>query len=75
MTHRINVILEDEVWARFQAVPKGERSKLINQAISETLLRQQRAEAFAQIEVLRASMNPVPGTTEEWVREDRDQHG
>ncbi len=74
MTHRVNVILDDDVWEQIQAIPKGERSRLINQAVSETLLRRQREEAFARIRARAAGKERVPGTTEEWVREDRDSH-
>ncbi|QSA96795.1 hypothetical protein [Methylococcus sp. EFPC2] len=74
MSHRVNVILDDEVWEQFQAIPKGERSKLINQAVSETLLRRQREEAFARIRARAEAKEKLPGTTEDWVREDRDSH-
>lgn len=74
MPHRINVMLDDAVWEQFQAIPKGERSGLINEAVSEALLRRQREEAFARIDAMRKTMKPVPGTAEQWVREDRNSH-
>ncbi len=75
MAHRINVVVEDKVWEQLREIPQGERSRLINQAVSETLLRLKREEAFARIEELRKTMKPVSGTAEQWVREDRDSHG
>lgn len=74
MAHRINVILDDAVWEQFQEIPKGERSKLINEAISETLSRRQRQEAWARIRERARTKEPLPGSAEEWVREDRDHH-
>jgi len=74
MTHRINIVLDDAVWEQLREIPQGERSRLINEAVSETLLRRKREEAFARIEELRKTMKPVPGTAEQWVREDRDSH-
>ncbi|QXP84559.1 hypothetical protein [Methylococcus sp. Mc7] len=74
MSHRVNVMLDDEVWASLQEIPQGDRSRLINQAVSETLLKRKREEAFARIEAARMTMKPVPGTSEQWVREDRDSH-
>jgi len=74
MAHRINVMLDDEVWAQLQEIPKGERSRMISEAVSENLQKRRREEAFARIEELRRTMKPVSGTAEEWVREDRDSH-
>jgi hypothetical protein len=74
MTRRANVIFDDDVWAQLEEVPKGERSKLINQAVSETLLRRQREAAWARIRERAAGKERLPGTAEDWVREDRDHH-
>ena len=68
------MILDDAVWEQFQEIPKGERSKLINEAISETLSRRQRQEAWARIRERARTKEPLPGSAEEWVREDRDHH-
>ncbi len=74
MSHRINVILDDEVWESLSQLPKGERSRVINQALQETLLRQRREEAFARIEEMRKQMEPLGMSAEEWIRRDRDSH-
>ena len=74
MAHRVNVIFDDAVWQQLEEVPKGERSKLINQAVSETLLRLQREAAWARIRERAAGKEKLPGTTEEWVRNDRESH-
>ncbi len=74
MSHRINVMLDDEVWESLSQLPKGERSRVINQSLQETLLRQRREKAFARIEELRKEMEPLGMSTQEWIRRDRDSH-
>jgi hypothetical protein len=74
LAHRVNVIFDDTVWQQLEEIPKGERSKLINRAVSETLLRLQREAAWTRIRERAAAKEKLPGTTEQWVREDRESH-
>ena len=74
MGHRVNVMLDDEIWESLQQLPKGERSRLVNEALRDLLLRRQRRRAAKDMDALRNSIPPIPGSTEEWVREDRDSH-
>lgn len=74
MARRINVVLEDAVWQSLQAVPKGERSKILNQALAEWMLAQKRRQAALNIESLRGKMKATAGSAERWVREDRSRH-
>jgi hypothetical protein len=74
MSHRINVVLDNEVWESLSQLPKGERSRFINEAVANELLKRQRLEAIARIDARRAQMKPVPGSSEEWIREDRESH-
>jgi hypothetical protein len=74
MAHRVNVMLDDRVWEELQKIPPGERSKLVNEVVSEALLKRRQREAWAAIETVRKSLQPVPGRTEDWMREDRDSH-
>jgi hypothetical protein len=74
MSHRLNIVLEDEVWESLQAVPKGERSKVINQALANWILQSRRRLAIEKMDNLRKKARPLPGSTEEWVRDDRDRH-
>ncbi len=74
MSHRVNVMLEDDVWEQLREVPQGDRSRLINEAISETLLRRRRTAAWASIRERASGKEKLPGTTEEWVCADRDSH-
>lgn len=74
MAHRINVLLDDEVWAQLQTVPGGERSRFINQVVSQELLRRRQAHAWEQLQALRPTLPVSPGSSQDWVREDRDAH-
>ncbi len=74
MGHRVNVMLDDEIWESLQQLPKGERSRLVNEALRDLLLRRQRRRAAKDMDTLRNSIPPIPGSTEGWVREDRDSH-
>ena len=73
MSHRINVILDDEVWESLGQLPKGERSRLINNAIARELLRQQRQRAMEEIDRLRKAPRLTKETAEELVRRDRER--
>lgn len=74
MAHRINVIVNDEVWESLSRLPKGERSRFINEAAANEFLRRQRMAAMARMDAARAQMTPVPGSSEQWIREDRETH-
>ena len=74
MSHRVNVMLDDIVWQQFQAVPAGERSRLVNEALASQFLHLQRLEAMARMDALRTRMPALPGSSEEWIREERDAH-
>jgi hypothetical protein len=74
MAHRVNVMLDDEVWEQFQSIPAGERSRLINESLAVELLKRRRLAAIEDMAALRATLPVVPGCSEDWVREDRDSH-
>jgi hypothetical protein len=74
MAHRINIMLDDEVWEQFQAIPGGERSRFVNEVVSLELLRRRQGEAWAGMQALRRTLPASPGHSEDWVREDRDAH-
>ena len=73
MSHRINVILDDEVWGSLSQLPKGERSRLINNAIARELLHQQRRRAMEEMDRLRNTPRLTKETAEELVRRDRER--
>ncbi len=75
MTHRINVIVQDDTWRVLQAVPPGQRSRTINQALREWALKRRRLDAAAEMDRLREEMAAYPVTTAEilgWIRADRE---
>lgn len=74
MPHRINIVLDDVVWAQLREIPQGERSKTINESLAETLARRRRIEAFARIREKSKTQEPLEMTAEEWTRQDRDNH-
>jgi hypothetical protein len=77
MSARANVMFDDEVWAGLQELaPEGERSKVVNEAVSEWLLRKRREQLFAHMdEIRRIRPLDLDGlSAEEWVRRDRESH-
>ncbi len=74
MSHRVNVILEDEVWAALAKLRQGERSRFVNRAIAKELLRARREEAVRDLERLRGRLPRLEGHAEHWIREERDSH-
>lgn len=73
MSHRVNILLQDENWETFQSIPKGKRSKVMNALLRDWSLRRQRKTAFREIETITKTMKFIPGSAEEWIRRDRDQ--
>ena len=74
MSHRVNILLSDETWLALQEIPKGARSRFVDEAVAGNLRKQRRMEAITNIDKTRKKMNPVQGTAEGWIREDRDKH-
>lgn len=74
MSHRINIMLEDETWEKLQAIPAGERSRLVNDTLTTELRRRQRLAAIERMDALRQTMPVAPGCSEDWVRADRESH-
>ncbi|MHB8744349.1 MAG: hypothetical protein ACYC9L_14670 [Sulfuricaulis sp.] len=74
MTHRVNVLLQDAVWRVLEKAPKGERSHIVNTALSQWFQRRRRTDAARRMDELRAQLPTV--TTKQvvkWVREDRER--
>lgn len=72
MAHRVNVMLDNELWEELKQVPTGERSRVVNDAIAEWLKARRRAGIARKMDALRARMPRV--AAEEiaaWLREDR----
>ena len=74
VAHRINVIVEDDVWRLLRRIPQGDRSRTINVALREWA-RNGRLDAVAEMDRLRTAAAMPAVSTEEivrWIREDRD---
>ena len=75
MTHRINIIVHDDVWSFLRDIPQGQRSRTINDALRGWARSRRRSDAVADMDRLRNATDTAAVTTEEvvrWVREDRD---
>lgn len=56
MSHRINVMVEDNVWENLREIAKGERSKFINDAIRDRFLKLQREQAVEAVDKIRDTL-------------------
>ena len=75
MSHRVNVIVQDDVWALLKRIPAGERSRTINAALRDWAQARRRLDAAAEMDRLRTNSAAKTITTAEivrWIREDRD---
>ena len=76
MTHRINVVVQDDIWGLLQRIPQGDRSRTINLALREWADKCGRVEAMAEMDRLRQDSTMPAVSTEEivrWIREDRER--
>lgn len=75
MSHRINIIVHDDVWRFLKEVPQGERSRTVNLALREWARRRRRVDAVVEMDRLRRESETEPCNSTEivrWIREDRD---
>ena len=75
MGHRINVIVQDDIWALLKRIPAGDRSRTVNAALREWAQKRRRLDAVAEMNRLRANSAAKTVTTAEivrWIREGRD---
>lgn len=73
MTHRLNIMLDNEVWKSLQRLPKGARSRYISEAVAERLHREQRQKAADEMDALRDQLPPLDDDIDvvEMLRKDR----
>ena len=75
MSHRINVIVHDDVWRILREVPQGDRSRTINAALREWARRHRRFDAAKEMDRLRSVPDARSVSTAEivrWIREERE---
>ena len=74
MSHRVNIMLDDEAWQALQTCVKGERSKVVNSAITAWFKACQRKDALQKMNRLRAELPSTPTQDiVDWIREDRER--
>ena len=76
MSHRINIIVNDDIWGFLKQIPQGERSRAINQALREWVRRRRRFDAAAEMDRLRNDVEAESITSDEivrWIREERER--
>jgi hypothetical protein len=74
MGHRVNVMLDDPVWKALQAIPAGERSRLVSEAIWQELSRRRRQGVIASMDKLRKTGKHCGIAAEDLVRAERERH-
>ncbi len=57
--HNINFTVEEQVWVLLQTIPKGKRSKLVNQAIRDAIEKEQRSAAVSKLQAWKKRLKPV----------------
>ena len=74
MSHRVNIVVQDDIWALLKRIPPGERSRTINAALREWAQRRGRLDAVAELDRLQRDATKGVTTAEivRWIREDRD---
>ena len=76
VSHRINIIVNDDIWGFLKKIPQGERSRTINQALREWVRRRRRIDAAAEMDRLRNDVKAAAITSDEivrWIRAERER--
>lgn len=74
MSVRSNIVFDDAVWEALQQTPRGERSRVVNAAVGDWLLRQRRMQASDRITQRRQRAESPELSAEQLIREDRESH-
>lgn len=72
-TYRVNILLDEQAWVALQEIPRGERSRLVCEAIKRMSDLAGKIKAAKKMDTLRQKL-PKSITTAEitgWIREDR----
>lgn len=74
MGHRVNILLEDQIWRVLQKAPSGERSRLVNLALRQWFQARTRLDATRKMDTLRQQLSPVStDQIVDWLRADRER--
>ena len=74
MARRINVMIDDDSWDLLGNVPAGARSRVVNEALRDWVVRRRRKDATLDLAKLRTRLSPATeAEVTSWVRQDRDR--
>lgn len=74
MSHRVNVVMDDEAWNVLAKLPRWQRNCAVNAAIREWVRLGKRRDAADRMDEMRASLPPVStGEVVRWIRQDRER--
>jgi len=72
MSHRVNILLEDQIWRVLRKAPSGERSRIVNLALRQWFQARKRLDAARKMDTLRQQLSPVStDQIVDWLRADR----
>lgn len=75
MSHRLDIVVQDDTWELLKRIPAGAHSRTINEALHEWAQQKlRRLDAVAEMNRLQRDATWGVTTTEiaRWIREDRD---
>lgn len=74
MSRRVNIMVDDDAWRILEQLPRGTRSRAVNNAIREWSGVSARRNAAARMDSLRARL-PSVATRDlvRWIREERER--
>ena len=73
---RTNVMLDEAVWLELRKIPKGERSRLVSQAVNDTLSQRRARKAAQRLDELVKKTPRIKLDVVAEIRRDRDtNHG
>ncbi len=58
MSHRINVLIDDQLWEDLRKIPKGERSRLINDSLAGRLKQTKRELLLEEMQATARGAKP-----------------
>ena len=73
--HRVNILFDDNAWAALQEIPRGERSKMVSQAVAKMAELERKIKAAEKMDALRKTLSKKTSTAQivKWIREDRNR--
>ena len=74
VARRVNIMMDEDSWRVLQGLPRGTRSRAVNEAIREWSDASRKRDASARMDALRARLPAVEtDRIVRWIREEREQ--